>query len=375
MKYRTVTRLAVTLSIALFCIGAGFYGLTQLSREGDDRMTDLSAFIPEDCAGVIEADNIDRFMNEYPTTAYAPQLDTLHKRGLVEMLWIGLERYGEETAHALSTQISHVMVSIHTPGSARDLVAFFAMGREGRKLFLQTIRKMHPAFGVRKESYRGREIEVFPLEGGDYIAACEGKGFLALSFQKRLIEKVIDAQKDGTSLKNDKWFANIHKEKKNPYITFYGRTPALPLLMPHGAPCWSSFNLHLNSEVFYLTGTTSQPDSCNAQMRDRLHALPSINEDSLLIVQGNQAVDSCLNLYARRPHSLFNECVANLSPDASFILVADMDKVTRHRNELLPFLPPFIRRAPELFRPFILSMQLTEPEGHLSHILILTYKE
>ena len=210
MKYLTLTKLVAVLSVVLFCIGIGFYGFTRMSFESDDRETDLSAFVPDDCVGAIEVDNIDNFINEFPSTAYAEQLDTIRKSGLVKVLWEDLNQYSQESAHALSTQISHMMISIHMPEMPQNLVAYFAMGEEGRKLFLQTIRRKHKsAFTPRKETYRGKRIEVFPLEGGEYLAVYNGDDFLAISYQKRLIEKVVDALKDGSSLKKDPAFMSV----------------------------------------------------------------------------------------------------------------------------------------------------------------------
>lgn len=56
-------------------------------------------------------------------------------------------------------------------------------------------------------------------------------------------------------------------------------------------------------------------------------------------------------------------------------MVADMDKIAQKPEYYYSYLPPFLQRHPDLFRPFILSVQITEVEDRLSHIFVFTYKE
>ena len=64
-----------------------------------------------------------------------------------------------------------------------------------------------------------------------------------------------------------------------------------------------------------------------------------------------------------------------LSRDASYIMVADMDMLVRDSKKYTPYLPAFVSRHPDLFRPFILSVQITRMKNRLSHIFVFTYKE
>ena len=58
--------------------------------------------------------------------------------------------------------------------------------------------------------------------------------------------------------------------------------------------------------------------------------------------------------YERNSRTLFNECVANLSRDAAFMLVADMNKISRNPERFEPYLPAFLlENAP--FIPFVYS--------------------
>ena len=96
----------------------------------------------------------------------------------------------------------------------------------------------------------------------------------------------------------------------------------------------------------------------------------------MLILSGQEKVDSCISQVLSVPqHTLFDECVSNLSRDASFIMVADVDKLAQNLGAYKNYLPAFIYDHVELFRSFILSVQITNVNNKLSHIFVFTYKE
>lgn len=56
MRLRIIVKLAVVLSVILFCIGIGFYGFARLSETSDYESADLLDFVPGDSYGLFEAD-------------------------------------------------------------------------------------------------------------------------------------------------------------------------------------------------------------------------------------------------------------------------------------------------------------------------------
>ena len=93
-----------------------------------------------------------------------------------------------------------------------------------------------------------------------------------------------------------------------------------------------------------------------------------------MVLSGTDKIASYISgVIALPSHSLFDECVSNLSRDASFIMVADMDKVSRSPELYSAYLSPFILAHPNLFRSFILSVQITEVEnkGYLIFLFLL----
>lgn len=379
MQIRSVIKLGVVLSVVLFCIGIAFYGFARLSMADKENRVDIFEFVPKDCAGILETDNIDNFMHVFSQAAYSSQLDTLHRAGLMNDILSDLSRYSSAAAHGLSYQMNHVVISFHRPHTAMDVVAYFRIGKEGKHQLIEAVKGKHGAdFIPKKETYRGKKIEIYPLSSTRYLSVYTTDGLVVVSYQKKLIEQVIDAVKDNNSLREDSVFTSIHHPQPASFITIYGRTPSVPFLGKESCHSWSEYDIHLNSEVFYLSGQMKeeQPD-CLDRMLQAVHTVPVVSEsDSLLVVSGRERVDSCISKVIASPsHTLFDECVSNLSRDASYIMVTDMEKVAAAPEQFASYLPPFLIRHADLFRSFILSIQFTEVNNRLSHIFVFTYKE
>ena len=379
MQIRSVIKLGVVLSVVLFCIGIAFYGFARLSMADKENRVDIFEFVTKDCAGILETDNIDNFMHVFSQAAYSSQLDTLHRAGLMNDILSDLSRYSSAAAHGLSYQMNHVVISFHRPHTAMDVVAYFRIGKEGKHQLIEAVKGKHGAdFIPKKETYRGKKIEIYPLSSTKYLSVYTTDGLVVVSYQKKLIEQVIDAVKDNNSLREDSVFTSIHHTQPASFITIYGRTPSVPFLRKESCHSWSEYDIHLNSEVFYLSGQMKEEQAdCLDRMLQAVHTVPVVSEsDSLLVVSGRERVDSCISKVIASPsHTLFDECVSNLSRDASYIMVADMEKVAAAPEQFASYLPPFLIRHADLFRSFILSIQFTEVNNRLSHIFVFTYKE
>lgn len=379
MQIRSVIKLGVVFSVVLFCIGIAFYGFARLSMADKENRVDIFEFVPKDCAGILETDNIDNFMHVFSQAAYSSQLDTLHRAGLMNDILSDLSRYSSAAAHGLSYQMNHVVISFHRPHTAMDVVAYFRIGEEGKHQLIEAVKGKHGAdFVPKKETYRGKKIEIYPLSSTRYLSVYTTDGLVVVSYQKKLIEQVIDAVKDNNSLREDSVFTSIHHPQPASFITIYGRTPSVPFLGKESCHSWSEYDIHLNSEVFYLSGQMKEEQvDCLDRMLQAVHTVPVVSEsDSLLVVSGRERVDSCISKVIASPsHTLFDECVSNLSRDASYIMVTDMEKVAAAPEQFASYLPPFLIRHADLFRSFILSIQFTEVNNRLSHIFVFTYKE
>lgn len=339
MQIRSVIKLGVVLSVVLFCIGIAFYGFARLSMADKENRVDIFEFVPKDCAGILETDNIDNFMHVFSQAAYSSQLDTLHRAGLMNDILSDLSRYSSAAAHGLSYQMNHVVISFHRPHTAMDVVAYFRIGKEGKHQLIEAVKGKHGAdFVPKKETYRGKKIEIYPLSSTRYLSVYTTDGLVVVSYQKKLIEQVIDAVKDNNSLREDSVFTSIHHPQPASFITIYGRTPSVPFLGKESCHSWSEYDIHLNSEVFYLSGQMKEEQvDCLDRMLQAVHTVPVVSEsDSLLVVSGRERVDSCISKVIASPsHTLFDECVSNLSRDASYIMVTDMEKWQLPQSSLL----------------------------------------
>lgn len=381
MRLKTVAKLSVFISVLLFCVAVGFYAIARLDMTERNREVDLYSLVPSDCVGVLESDNISAFLNEIPSLNYGKELDGFQFPGLFEFLLHQLNEYAVQNAHGLSSQMNHLMVSFHAPGSVRDQVLYFRMGGSDQQMLEDMLKEYAPSnFLPKEEKYRGKTIWVYPLGQDEFLAVYSGAGFMALSYQKRLIEQVIDAKLDKNSLNVDPVFSQIlAKKKSHHFLTLYGRSAAMPFLNSD-APCWCEFEFHLNSDVLYLTGETyhSEPDDAFSVMKQRIEAQHLVKEDHLIVSADKDStwlfMEEAYEANEDGRRTLFNECLANLSREAAFTLLTDMETVIGNPQRYAGYLPSFILDNAFLFRSFILSIQLSMNQEHSSHIWVFTYK-
>lgn len=377
MRFRTVVKIGVGLSVLLFCVGVAFYSFLSLSDAEKGKDINMFALIPNDCNGVLDTDNIGYYTSEFPRTSYAIDLDTLHHSELINNILTDITKYTSVNTHGLSNQIKRLIISFHGSTPIKDVVAYFNIAGGGNKFVLDILRQKYGSDIYPKiEVYRGRKIEIYPLgKTANFLSVLSGEGYIVVSYHKNLIERVIDAVKDGSSLAEDTVFSKHQIKKSANYLTFYGRTGSFPLLAEN-KNVWSEFELHLNSDVLYLSGSMYEPDSCMDNTNLRLDNIGNVSSDSILIVSTREKVDSCItNAISKARSSIFYHCLSNLSREASYIMVADMDKVAQNIDQYSPYVPEFICDNIELFRPFIMSSQITEVDGGFSHIYVFTYKD
>ena len=379
MKQHTVIKLGVGVCVILFCLAAGIYWFAQINYAKEEANVDLLEFVPEDCVGLVESDNLDYIINELPQTAYAEKLRDFFDTGLLSSIFDNIGHYvaGGGT-HGISNQVYQMVVSFHEPVSPENVVIYFRMGETGKSMLKNLFSSQEDESLVENESYRGKNLLIHaPEDGGLPIVTYSGNGFLVMSNEKSLVERVIDAQRETKSLERDKLArASYRRVKPANHLTILARTPSMPLLSQGHDHSWCEFDIHVNSEVFYLSGSMHVPDSCLAGVNAKLDAVEDVDEEGFLIVSGQGEVDSHIaNTAAIPSHSLFEECVANLSRDASFILVTDLEKAVEEPERYSGYLPTFLQRHISMFSPFILSLQITKMNDGLSHIFVFTYKE
>ena len=381
MRLKTVAKLSVFISVLLFCVAVGFYAFTRLELTERNREVNLYSLVPKDCVGVLESNHLSSFMNELPSLNYHKELTAFQFPGLFEFLLHHFNEYAVNNAHGLSSQMNHLMVSFHHPNSVRDQVVYFRMGDSDRQLLEDMMQEYAPInFLPKEEKYRGKTIVVYPLGQDEFLATYWESGFMVLSFQKRLIEQVIDAKSDKSSLNEEPVFSQILSQKKSQSnLTLYTRSTSMPF-MKLDSLCWSEYDFYMNSDVLYLTGSTYQQNS-NITLADMMGGMVEdtfLNEEGIYVSANRdstvQFIGQNYDQSEKTPYPLFSHCVSNLSQEAAFTLVTDMEKVVETPNRFIHYLPSFILENARVLRSFILSAQLSFNQGCPSHVWVLTYK-
>lgn len=378
MALKTVMKYGTIVSVMLFCMAVGYYAFMQLDMTGRNRDVNLFALIPDDCTAVLQSDDISSCLHDFSNLNYERELECFRFQGLLHLVIGGLNEYATESDHGLNNDMNRLLVSFHAPYTPRDQVVYFQAGTGDESLFVDMLREyMISNFLPKEEVYRGETIRIYPLNHEEYLSVYTNPGALVISYQKSLIEKVIDARLDGKTLDEDNAFSRILQKKKSHSLTLYACSPVMPVL-DKNVSCWSEYDFHFNSDVFYLTGDIYLPDDEGDEMLSQIKGCPVERKDGMLVSTDRDSTQYYMEeAYIARlsdQQTLFDECIANLSSEASFSLVADMQSFDTYKETLGHYLPSFVRKNASLFSPFILSLQYSLVGDGLSHIWTFTYK-
>lgn len=381
MRMKTVVKLGTILSVLLFVLAVGYYAFMRLDMMDRNRDVNLFSLVPSSSVGVLESNNVHAFFDDYSMLNYSDELERIQFPGLFNFLIHGLNMYDGDNAHGLSYQMNQLVVSFHQPVTPRNQVVYLRLGMADEQLLSDMLREyVSGNFLPKEEEYRGKKILIYPLSHDEFLATYTEEGFVVLSYQKRLVEEVIDAQLDETALGYDTVFSRVlDKKKSKDFLTLYGRSSSIPSLNLD-SNTWSEYDFHLNSDVVYLTGDmyTSEKNAEKENMVNSLNDMAVVKEEGLFVSAQKDStsfyMDEAFDANDTGNRTLFNECVANLANEVDFSLVADMQKVEENPKHFESFLPSFMIENASLLRSFILSAQLSLSGERPSHIWVFTYK-
>ena len=381
MRMKTVVKLGTILSVLLFVLAVGYYAFMRLDMMDRNRDVNLFSLVPSSSVGVLESNNVHAFFDDYSMLNYSDELERMQFPGLFNFLIHGLNMYAGDNAHGLSYQMNQLVVSFHQPVTPRNQVVYFRLGMADEQFLSDMLQEyVSGNFLPKEEEYRGKKILIYPLSHDEFLATYTEEGFVVLSYQKRLVEEVIDAQLDETALGYDTVFSRVlEKKKSKDFLTLYGRSSSIPSLNLD-SNTWSEYDFHLNSDVVYLTGDmyTSEKNAEKENMVNSLNDMAVVKEEGLFVSAQKDStsyyMDEAFDANDTGNRTLFNECVANLANEVDFSLVADMQKVEENPKHFESFLPSFMIENASLLRSFILSAQLSLNGERPSHIWVFTYK-
>ena len=381
MRMKTVVKLGTMLSVLLFVLAVGYYAFMRLDMMDRNRDVNLFSLVPSSSVGVLESNNVHAFFDDYSMLNYSDELEKMQFPGLFNFLIHGLNMYAGDNAHGLSYQMNQLVVSFHQPVTPHNQVVYLRLGMADEQLLSDMLREyVSGNFLPKEEEYRGKKILIYPLSHDEFLATYTEEGFVVLSYQKRLVEEVIDAQLDETALGYDTVFSRVlDKKKSKDFLTLYGRSSSIPSL-DLDSNTWSEYDFHLNSDVVYLTGDMYALE-INAEKENMIKSLNDmavVKEEGLFVSAQKDSTSyymaEAFDANDTGNRTLFNECVANLANEVDFSLVADMQKVEENPKRFESYLPSFMIENASLLRSFILSAQLSLNGERPSHIWVFTYK-
>ena len=248
MGRKVKSRLTVTFVFILSCVVIGAFLYAQLNLKEKNQKADLFTLVPEGAQAIVETSNINSLFQALDGATYQQAYEQLHFSELFSFLDHKIEELAEERAHGLSVPMSNVLISFHAPGKSKDQVLYGHLGNGDHTLMDNILKELNTTGHTPKEiKYRGEHITIYPLNNQEFLSCFFQDNCYAISYQKKLIEAVIDAYVDKRSVRSDSLFAKVFQQKKGENTTrLYART------MPIAE--WTQYDFQLQENAIYLTG-------------------------------------------------------------------------------------------------------------------------
>ena len=378
MRLKSVAKYGAVCCVILFCLAMGAYAYMSLNDTEHSRELNLLELVPVDCNSFLASDNVNTIISEFDEISFQKEFRSFQSNSLMNYFIQTLIDESSEHLHNIGNVISGVIICYYDTLGITDDVVLFRTVREGKNMLVDILKSDFLEGSERKEKYRREDIVIYPLKTHDFLASYSGDGFFVMSYEKNLVEKVIDACLDERSVMNDRIFQKTPKVKTlHNYMRLYTRNSFTPVSKEVAG--WSTFEVKANSDVIYLSGESYWENNVKVLKEAGSYFInvPDILEDSLVISANHDSISTYMGqaslLFA--DHPLFGQCVKSLSPDASYILVADGNAVADDTSRFIPYFSQYMLKNMEHFRPFIISSQISESGDKLSHIIMLTYKK
>ncbi len=269
MKLRTFIRFATITSIALLCIGFIAFSFFRMSIVEKKEEFNLYSLIPANASAVFETTDIVGLVQNIDEMDCSKDQHYLPISRLFATLKDYLNTLLDDTPHGLSRQMNKMLFSFHEPDNDWSQVLYCSLGTGDYELLERFVDRLNTdKFPAKVYTYKGEDIHIYPLPDGSFMACYITSRFLVLSFQKNLIEEVIDAYLTGASLTKDPFFIAVRNNKKkssNP--TVYTRMYSLDMgkddtPVHANLANWTEFEMKMNGRAIYFSGVSHDPDTC-----------------------------------------------------------------------------------------------------------------
>ncbi len=270
MKQKTLIRIVVVVSIVLLCTGFGVYSFLRMNAVENRQDFNLFTLVPQNATAVFETDRMADLMQDINGLHCSKDDHFLY----VSELFVYLKKYLDtlvgDTPHGLSRQMNKMLISFHEPDTPLNQVLYCSLGAGDYELVESFIRKYcSSTFPSKYFDYNGEEIRIYPMADGRFLATYFTPDFLAVSFQKRLIEQVIDARCSKRSLMDMLSFRTMYAGKRtNVAATVYVRMKEVNMgkktdgIRSHAhLGSWAEFDMKFNEEAVYCSGISHGADT------------------------------------------------------------------------------------------------------------------
>ena len=196
MKLNYLIRVSLIVCIVLLCAGFAVYSFVRLDAMDERRNFDLYTLIPQDVEAVFETDCAVELIERIDNMACSRDQHFLYVSELFSCIKKYLRVLMEKEPHGLSWEMNEILISFHKPDVKNDQVLYCRLSTDDRELLGTYIRRYGMSgFSPKTFDYKGQAIDIYPLEDGRFLAVWMKRGFLVVSFQKRLVERVIETWK------------------------------------------------------------------------------------------------------------------------------------------------------------------------------------
>lgn len=256
MKLSTIVKIAITSSVVLLCTGFALYSFFKLSSAENQKDFNLYTLVPPSASAVFATDDAVKFIAEVDELTCSKKQRYIHLSKLFSNLKKNLHTLFEDTPHGLSRQMNQMLISFHEPDNDHNQVLYCTLSTEDQSLIETFIQKNTSLnYPPKTFNYKGESIVIYPMEDGTFLSCYLTPNFMILSYQKKLIEEVIDVIKSGKSLAADPIFAKGRTAKKSvSNATLFTRF--------ENVIGWTEFDMKLKDDFIYFSGASHDVDTC-----------------------------------------------------------------------------------------------------------------
>lgn len=267
MKSPHSIRVSLLVCIVLVCMAFGIYSFLRLDVLDERRDFDLYTLVPWNVEAVFATDKLTDLIESIDRMECSRDNHFLYASDLFSCVKRYLRELMEKAPHGLSGQMNEMLISFHPSDLKNDQILYCKLGLDDCKMLEDYIQRYGASgFPSKSFEYRGQTIVIYSLSDGRFLSLWMKQDFLVVSFQKRLVEQVIDTWKDKKSLARSETFQPMLQDKREARkAVLFMRWQDARQKVGADSLVWLQFDMKLAEEGIYCAGTAygiSAADTC-----------------------------------------------------------------------------------------------------------------